>query len=673
MVSWKHIKTIREENEMYSAKDFTLEEKIRFLNGVDMWHTFDADGKVPTLHLSDGPSGLRKIDENGKTVKSTLMPSISSVANTWSRECAYLDGATIADDCIDEDVDVLLAPGVNIKRTPVCGRNFEYFSEDPYLAGELAYHYINGVQDKGVGTSLKHYFANNSESDRLHKNSEIDERTMREIYLAQFERALQANPYTVMCSYNLINGVYASESKKYLNDYLRDKFGFDGLIVSDWGATRVPYRSALASLDLVMPRYENHFEKFMDAVEKGYISENEIDKCVERVLKLIEKCQNKKKVTTTKAQRHENAVKIAMEGIVLLKNKGALPLKKGKITVVGTMANTPKMNGGGSADGETDFIQKPLYELLEEKIPSANIDKSLIKIKTCGHIKFLGNAYEKAYNSDTVVICIGNDSGESEFYDRQIIKLSPEQEAFIVNMSKYNKNIVVALFAGSAVDMSAWIDSVNAVVLAGYSGEGINEALAAILSGEVSPSGKLSESYPMCLEDVNVDMNIGGTSVRYSEGVFVGYRYYDTYGVPVLFPFGHGLSYADFEYSNLEIKQISKTDFDVSYDITNTSDIDAAEVSQLYVKDVLCHVERPEKELKGFSKDFIRAHETKSVTHHLNYRSFAYYNVGLDDWHVENGDFEIKIGASVSDIRLNGKICINLAENEQISSQMKYY
>lgn len=653
----------------YDLKKLTLDEKITLLCGTDRWHTYDAHGKLPVLHLSDGPSGLRKEDENDQTVSATAMPTISTLANTWSREMAKLDGETIADDCLENNVDVLLAPGVNMKRTPLCGRNFEYFSEDPFLAGTLAKEYIDGVQSKGVGTSLKHYCANNCETERLYQTSEVDERTLREIYLSAFEIALKAQPYTVMCSYNLINGVYAAENTKYLKNYLRDEFGFNGLIVSDWGAYRSAYRSIIATLDLVMPYCDKHFDNVKQALEKGLITEEQIDFCVQNVLNLLERCESKKEITTTKEQRHENAVKIAEEGIVLLKNEGALPLKNGKILVSGTYSENPPLGGGGSSYVKTDYKQKTLYTLLNDTLGNGySVDYANVNLFSLGQTERTQIACRKAYDSDTVILCVGDDGAvEFEGADRKDIKLSPYHENFILNVAKYNKNVVVVLYAGSAIDMSAWIDKVNAVVLAGYSGEGVNESVANILSGKVSPSGKLSETYPLNLESCNVGRNAVDLCERYTEGVFIGYRYYDTYGVPVLFPFGHGLSYATFEYSNLTVTKLGETDFEISYDVTNTSNVDAKEVSQIYVKDVFCAVTRPEKELKGFSKDLILAGQTKRIVQKLDYRSFAYYNLALEKWHVENGDFEIMVGASVSDIRLKAKISIERDESTQKS------
>lgn len=659
----------------YDVKNFTLEEKLKLLTGKDSWSTYDAEGKVKSVHVSDGPHGLRKVEDK-KTVKATAMPNLAAIANSWSKEAARLDGETIASEYVEKDVDVILAPGVNIKKTPLCGRNFEYFSEDPYLAGELAKEYIDGAQSLGIGTSLKHFCCNNREYERFFQTSEIDERTLREIYLPAFEKALEAKPWTVMCSYNLINGVYASENKYILKDILRDEFGYDGLIVSDWGAVHSEFRRILAGLDLGMPYSKGSYDELKSAYEKGYITEEQIDERVRRVLDLIEKTINDKKtVRFDKEKRHENAVKIAKESIVLLKNEDdILPLKGGKILVEGQLSANPITGGSGSACVETEFVQRPLSELLSEKLgESAKVEylpSVSIAVENSHNVCWnLRGGYKKAYDSDTVVICVGNNGDiEGESFDRVDIRLSEKQEEFIINTAKYNENVVVVIYAGSAIDTSAWADKVKAIVYAGFLGEAANEAVSSVLVGETIPSGKLSETFPYCLEDTFAGgKTCDGFVDRYSEGVFVGYRYYEKTGTPVAFPFGHGLSYAKFTYSNMKIKKNGETDFEVSYDITNESDFAAKEVSQVYVKDVFAMVSRPEKELKGFSKIEIGAHETKTVTVNLDYRSFAYYNTSLKKWHVENGAFEILVGASSEDIRLTERIDIELPETEQQS------
>lgn len=660
----------------YDVKDFSLEEKAILLAGRDVWNTHTLGGKLPAVCMNDGPHGLRKVKENnageGETLKSTAMPNFVTVANSWNPEMAYLDSATIADDCIEQGTDVLLAPGVNIKRTPLCGRNFEYFSEDPFLAGELAKSYISGLQDKGVGACIKHFAANDREYDRSFQTSELDERTFREIYYPAFEKGLEAKPWMVMCSYNPVNGVYASENKKLLKDTLRGDFGFNGLIVSDWGAVHSSWRAVRATLDLCMPGVDQTKE-ILEAVKDGRLTEAEVDFCAQNVLNLAmkkEEADKTKKTQYTKEQRHENAVAVAKEGIVLLKNEDEiLPLRKGKILTVGFWANNPPRGGTGSSTVQTEFVQKPLCELMQEKLgKNATVEHARTEFMgQNGGVWCVKDCYQKAYRSDVVVICAGPDV-EGEGMDKAGLRLPQRVEEIIRNTAKYNENVVVCLHAGTAVDMESWIDYVKAVVYVGFAGEGGNEALASVLTGETNPSGKLAETFPLCLEDTYCGENRGNGFVeRYDDGIYVGYRYYDEYGLEVQFPFGHGLSYAEFEYSDLKIEKKGDTDYEVSYDITNRSDADGKEVSQVYVKDVFCMVSRPEKELKGFSKDFIKAGETKRVSVRLDRRAFAYYNVAMDDWHVENGEFEILVGASSRDLRLKGKIVVEQDDKTQQS------
>ena len=655
---------------MFDIKNLTIDEKITLLTGKDCWRINDLNGKLPTLFMSDGPNGLRKIANDGSTVKATAMPNISMLTNSWDKEIAFLDGSTIAEDCIENDVDVLLAPGVNIKRTPLNGRNFEYFSEDPYLAGTMAKSYIEGVQSKGIGTSLKHFVANNREFDRLYQSNDIDERTLREIYCKPFEIAVEAKPWTVMCSYNLVNGVRVAEHRQLLKDILRDKLGFDGLIVSDWGAVHNAVNSVKATLDLCMPHYGNYFEQIKSAYEKGEITEEEIDFAVSNILNLLEKkVKADKKVTLSKQERHDNAVKIAKESIVLLKNQdGILPLDKScKVFINGRYADMPALGGGGSAYVSTDYKIPSLSDILSKEY-GYNVNKGTSLCKGYqGEIKmdleYVRNAradYEKILDSDVCVICVGEDAPYvSENYDREHIKLSDAQEEFIIRASELNENVVVVLHAGSAIDVKSWIDCVKGVVLAGFGGEGINEALASVLSGETNPSGKLSETYPIRLEDTVTDTYLGNKGVEwYHEGIFVGYRYYDKTETDVAFPFGHGLSYADFEYSNINVEKISKYEYNLSYDIKNLSNVDGKEVSQVYIKEVLPYVTRPEKELKGYSKDLIRSGETKKINIKLDFNAFSYFSTPHGKFIVKDGYFDVLVGASSRDIRLTKRIKI---------------
>lgn len=657
----------------YNVKDFTLDEKLKLLSGKDKWRLEDLNGKLPSIFLSDGPHGLRKIDENKQTIPATVTPSLVNIANTWNRELSYLDGQVIADDCIEYGADVLLAPGINMKRSPLCGRNFEYFSEDPFLAGELAKHYIEGVQSKGIGTSLKHFYANNSEFDRLGQSIELDERTAREIYLSAFEKALEAKPWTVMCSYNPINGIWASENKHALKDILRDEFGFDGVIVSDWEAVHNGWRSVKATLDIRMPYSPYNYDELKYGLEKGYITEDEVDERVEKILELIEKTtNNNKKITTTKEERHTKAVEIARDSIVLLKNEeNVLPLRNEKVCVFGPFAQTPCFGGDGSARSISAYTTKHLAEEIE--IASNGNVEAISRYGWFGitplAITYAADAFECASTCDKVILCMGTGKEvEREGYNRDNISLNKMQENFILEMAKYNKNIIVVLNSGSSIDMSEWIDHVKGVVWIGFGGEGIQQATAEILTGKICPSGKISESFPLDLDDtVSYDYQGNFVVNKYNEGVLVGYRYYDKFDIDVLFPFGYGLSYAEFDYSNLSIEKESEVDYNVTFTVTNKSNIQAKEIVQLYVKDVLSRVVRPEKELKGFDKINLKPGESKKVTIKLNSRSFAYYNTELKNWHVENGEFIIMIGSSSRDIRLKQSILIKLPEEQQYS------
>ncbi|MBQ8528293.1 MAG: glycoside hydrolase family 3 C-terminal domain-containing protein [Clostridia bacterium] len=682
----------------YDIKSLTIDEKLRLLVGADFWHTSDANGKLPALALHDGPCGLRQSTtwddpaahpasrkQNSASLPNTAMPTISSLSYTWNPELAYLDGEVIGDACVEADVDILLAPGVNIKRSPLCGRNFEYVSEDPYIAGVMGKKFIEGVQSRGVGTSLKHFCLNNTERERRYSSSEVDERTIREIYLPAFERAVEAKPWTVMCSYNQINGIWASENRHYLNDILRGEFGFDGLIVSDWDATRDTARTVKASLDLTMPYREKYVDNLKEAYERGELTESEIDERVKKILELIDKTESRAKTTKyTPEERHAAAVKIAEESIVLLKNdNNTLPIKGKKLLVVGKMVKEPSIGGGGSA---YVFPRQEPANLASEI--EANLDSvELLGNSTMHHSSIIisplsttaiSYVASEAMLADDVILCIGNDKDiETEGFDRTSLRLAPHMEKAIHILSKASKRLTVVLYVGSPVDMSPWIDEVAAVVLAGFGGEGINEAVARVLTGKISPSGKLTETYPLCLEDtpaiatrtpsVNTIFSSLQNSLveKYTEGIFVGYRYYDTAEKEVLFPFGHGLSYADFRYTGLSIKQNGDTEFTVSFTVTNTSDIEAKETVQLYVSDLISAVERPAKELKGFKKITLAPGESKTVELELDYRSFAYYNVSLGAWHVENGDFDILVGSSSRDIRLAERITIELPRDKQ--------
>ena len=657
----------------------TLEEKLQLLTGKNNWETVAVERLgIPSIFVSDGPHGLRKmvVDENGnyQTLKSTCFPTASAMAATWNPELAYEVGECIAEECQAENVDIILGPGVNIKRTPLCGRNFEYFSEDPYLAGEMAAAYINGVQSRNVGTSLKHYAANNQEYDRHHISSEVDIRALREIYLKPFEIAVKkAQPWTVMCSYNRINGVYGSEHKWLLDDVLRKEWGFEGFVVSDWGAVWDRAKSLKASLELAMPYNENHFNVLKKAYEEGKITDDEINSALERLLKIVFRAYEARKNRIGKydaEKHHEVAKKVALESITLLKNdNNILPINREKVkklAIIGEFAAMPVIQGGGSAHVQTAKVDAPLDRIKELAQKEGIEVEYAISMSVPSNSQYNQNsALRIAENADQVIIFAGNRGRvESEGYDRTSIKLSPDIENAILQISRLNPNTVVVVQAGSAIDMTAWIGRVKAVVFDWYSGQAGGSAIAEILFGVHSPSGKIAETFPICLEDTPAYGTYPGNGIVswYREGIMVGYRYYDTFEKPVLFPFGHGLTYTQFEYSDLKITPDVAGENDeitVSFSVKNTGNMHGKETVQLYVRDMCSHVLRPFKELKGFAKVDLKPGEKKEVTFRLGRDAFAYYSIAENNWHVEGGEYKILIGASSQDIRLTGRVKIN--------------
>ena len=633
-------------------KDIQLsfEEKLQLLTGINMWRTVDFDGKLPTVIMSDGP----------QTIPATSYPNLSMIGCSWDRELAEEIGDKIADECIEHGVDILLAPGVNMKRDPHCGRNFEYFSEDPYLTGELAYRYICGVQKRGIGTSLKHFAANNSENYRNYQNSEIDERTLHEIYFTAFKIALKAQPWTVMCSYNLVNGVYASENKKLLKDILRDKLGYNGVIVSDWGAVKNRARALKASLDIEMPYNMNSLGDLKEAYTAGYITEQDVEDAVERIFALLEKSEWSKairKVKYSRGERHETAVRVAEESIVLLKNQdNILPICQGASIDMYEI------------DLDSHCVSERIAGLGSSKVELIDEIETLTKaLKKRGHTCYDNFVtYSTDTKGDYQIVCVYASSWETEVHDRPDLKLYKALEETVINVANNNPNTIVVVYSGSAVDLSRIADKVKGIIYVGFNGEGANEACAKIIDGAVCPSGKLAETFALHEEDYPIRAS-STLSDFYKERFYIGYRYYDKYEVEPAFAFGFGLSYAKFEYSDLQIRKNGELDYEVSYKITNVSDRAGKEVSQVYVRDVLCTSDRPIKELKGFSKDFLQPQESKIVTTKLDKSAFAYYNASLNEEYVENGKFEIFVGASSREIKLKGEIRINLPKFTQYS------
>jgi beta-glucosidase len=655
------------------VSQMTLEEKASLCSGLDFWHTKGVERLgIPNIMVSDGPHGLRKQAEEGDhlgindSIKAVCFPTGSAVASSFDRELIMTMGEALGDECQAENVSVILGPAANIKRSPLCGRNFEYFSEDPYLASEMAANHIKGVQSKDIGTSLKHYLANNQEHRRMTSSSEIDERTLREIYLAAFEGAVkQGKPWTVMCSYNRINGVYASENHRFLTEVLRNEWGFDGFVVSDWGAVNDRVEGLKAGLELEMPSSNGlNDAKIVKAVKDGSLDEAVLDEAVTRILKKVYEYKENKKdgVIFDKEKHHELARKVSAESMVLLKNDEILPLRKEDgIAFIGKFAEKPRYQGGGSSHINS-YKTVSALEAVKSVTPVTYamgydttedvIDKELVK-----------QAVETAKTAKIAVIFAGlPDAFESEGYDRQHMSLPNCQNYLIEQVLAVQPNTIIVLHNGSPVEMP-WISKVKGVLEVYLGGQAVGSATVDVLFGDANPCGKLAESFPIQLEDNPSYLYYLGEKdiVEYREGVFVGYRYYDKKKMDVLFPFGFGLSYTTFEYSSLTLSSDKVKDTDtitVTVDVTNTGDRAGKEIIQLYVSPRDSKIIRPVKELKGFEKITLKPGETKTVYFTLNKRSFSYYNTEIHDWHVETGYFNILIGKSSRDIALEKNIYV---------------
>jgi beta-glucosidase len=648
----------------------TLEEKAGYLTGKNFWELKNIDRLgIPTVTMTDGPCGVRlqpdASDNLGinESVKAISYPTGSCIASSFDRDLLVKSGEILAEDCLSYNVACILGPAANIKRTPLCGRNFEYFSEDPYVAGELAASYINGVQSKNVGTSLKHYACNNQETRRLTSSSNLDERTFHEIYLAGFEKAVkQGQPWTVMCSYNQINGVFSSDNKELLTDILRDQWGFEGFVETDWGAMNNRVEALKAGCDLEMPGdIKMNTQKLIDAVKNGELKESDLDTSVERILnKVFQYAENHEKdVKLDFEAHHEEARKIADESMVLLKNSGILPLNKtSKIAFIGAFAEKPRFQGGGSSHVNSYKVTSSV-----EAASAYNVTYSqgFITKKDEVDEDLLKEAVKSASEAETAVLFLGIPDGlESEGFDRDTLDLPACQNRLVSEVLKVQKNVVVVVENGSPVAMP-WIKEVKGVLFAYLAGEAAGQAIIDILFGDVNPSGKLAETFPVRIEDNPSYLFYPGEvdKVDYREGIFVGYRYYDKKKTDVLFPFGFGLSYTTFEYSDLKLssKDIKDTDsIQVTAKIKNTGSVSGKESVQLYVINAKGKAIRPIKEIKGFVKVSLKPGEEKEVSFTLDKRSFAYYNEDIHDWMVETGDYGIAIAKSSRDIQLQDTV-----------------
>lgn len=646
--------------------EMSLEEKASLCSGEDFWHLKAIEQlSLPSVMVTDGPHGLRKqnadADQLGinDSAPATCFPAECATACSFDAELTRKIGKAIGEECREENVAAVLGPGVNIKRSPLCGRNFEYFSEDPLVAGELAAGFIEGVQSQNVGTSLKHYAVNNQETRRMTTESVVDERALFEIYLPAFEAAIKkAQPWTVMCSYNKLRGEYASDSRFLLNDVLRERFGFTGLVVSDWGATNNRVAGVKAGMDLEMPAVSRANDKaIVAAVKNGNLTEEELDLCAARVVEFILKSKARKAMTYDRDAHHKLAREVAAASAVLLKNENnLLPIKKGKtIAVIGAMAEKPRYQGAGSSKINPNRVDSALDELLAAGFGfdyAAGYELSSDRPSE----ELIHEACEAARDKDYVLIFAGlPDRYESEGFDRKTIDMPSSHTELIRRVFQVNPHIAVVLQCGSVVECE-WERYAEAILLSYLGGEATCGAAVDLLTGKLNPSGKLAESWCYKLSDCPSYKYFPGygRSVEYRESIFVGYRYYDTAKKSVRYPFGYGLSYTSFKYGKTTLSKKKLNDneeLSVTVEVTNEGALDGAETVQLYVAPKNSKLLRPTQELRAFKKVFLKAGETAAVSLTLTPRAFCYFDVNAHEWAAESGDYEIRVGASSRDIK----------------------
>ena len=633
----------------------TLEDKITLCTGADFWRTKAMEQYgISAIKVSDGPHGLRcqtgEADMIGinQSIPATCFPTAVTAGATWNRELYYKEGEAIGREAAALGVSVVLGPGCNIKRNPLGGRNFEYISEDPYVAGKMAASFINGVQSVGVGTSLKHFAVNSQEYKRMNGDSRLDERAYREIYLAPFEIAIkEGKPTTVMCSYNKINGIHASDSKELLTDILREQWGFDGLVMTDWGALNDRIAAFRAGCDLNMPGGSDYMNgAAIEAVKNGELDESLIDIAVERILRLVEQSTKIEKCDVDFDAHHTLAKRIATEGAVLLKNEdNILPLSESDFLLIGSMAKNIRYQGSGSS-----HINPTKISSVCDVLPNVAFCDVGNEVGEVGSEE-IKQAVAMAKEKKSVVFVIGlPDSYESEAFDREHMRMPEGYIALVNAVSEANPNTVVVLLGGSVMELP-FADKVKAILYMGLPGQAGGEAVADILLGRANPSGKLTESWPVSYDDVINRDTFGVRDPEYHESIYVGYRYYDKAGKVVRYPFGHGLSYTSFEYSNLEIN-----DKNVKFNVKNTGSVAGSEVVQLYVAPKTEGIFRPTRELRGFEKIHLLSGESKTVSFALDDRSFAVWS---DGWKIPSGEYIIEIGSSSRDIRLSKRISIS--------------
>ena len=648
-----------------SVNDLTLEEKASLTSGGDAWHLQGVETKgIPGYMITDGPHGLRKslASSTGETdlndsVPATCFPPAAGLSSSWNPELIHKVGETMAEECIQEKVAVILGPGVNIKRNPLGGRCFEYWSEDPYLAGHEAVGIVAGVQSKGVGTSLKHFAANNQETDRLRVSANISQRALREIYFPAFEHIVKtAQPWTIMCSYNRINGVHSAQNRWLLTDVLRDEWGYEGIVMSDWGADHDRVASLNAGLNLEMPPSYTD-DQIVYAARDGRIQPEQLDRMAQGMIDLVNKTRAAMSVENYRFDvdaHDEVAHQAAVESMVLLKNDGnILPVAaNAKIAVIGEFARIPRYQGGGSSH-ITPTKMTSFLDTLAERGADVTFAPGFTLDLEPADAKLETEAVETAKNADVVLMFLGlPEAAESEGFDRETLDIPAKQVELLKAVAAENKNIVVVLSNGSVVSVAPWAGNAKGILESWLLGQSGGPALADVIFGKVSPSGKLAQTIPMDINDDPSMINWPGEEghVDYGEGVFVGYRYYDTYDKAVDYPFGFGLSYATFAIDGVNVAKTGANTAHVTATVTNTSDVDAAETVQVYVAPGKASVARPKHELKGFQKVFLKAGESAEISFDLDERAFAYWSEKFDDWHVEAGEYTVEVGTSSRDI-----------------------
>ncbi len=651
------------------VSQMTLEEKAGMCSGADFWHLKGVKRLgIPSVMVSDGPHGLRKQAEAGdhlginESEKAVCFPAGCATASSFDRDILKKLGETIGQECQAMGVSTILGPALNIKRSPLCGRNFEYYSEDPYVASELAASMIQGVQSKNVGTSAKHFLANNQEKRRMTSSSDADERTLREIYLAAFENAVKkGKPWTVMNSYNRINGKYVGESKEYLTDILRGEWGFDGYVMSDWGAANDRVEGLKAGMDLEMPSSGGMNDALIvEAVKNGTLDESVVDTACERIIDVIFRyVENRDTMAELDLEKdHGTAAEIEENCIVLLKNENnILPLsKEKKVAFIGKYAQTPRYQGGGSSHINSWKVESALEAVkdIADVTYAKGYDDGEDKIDE----ELFAEAVQTAQDADIAVIFAGlPDNFESEGYDRKHLNMPNCQNTLIAKIAEVQKNVIVVLHNGSPVLMP-WKDQVKGIVEAYLGGQAVGRAVVNILYGNVNPSGRLPETFPARLEDTPCYLTYGkgGDHAVYQEGMFVGYRYYTSVGRDVLFPFGYGLSYTEFAYSDLKLDREQMTDQDtltVTVKVKNTGSRKGKEVVQLYVSPDDGETIRPALELRGFEKIELEPGQEREVDFTLDMRAFAYWNEEIHDWYVDSGEYQIRIGKNAQEVILS--------------------